>query len=68
MNLRIERGEPTDTELAALAAVVVVLAAVGGDEPAPPRRRERWGNPAELLRAPLHPGPGAWGATLHQQQ
>ncbi|MEO6880387.1 MAG: acyl-CoA carboxylase subunit epsilon [Mycobacteriaceae bacterium] len=63
MNLRIERGTPTDTELGAL---VVVLAAVGGREPEQPLGRERWGNPAELLRVPLHPGPGAWGATLHQ--
>lgn len=62
--LRLVRGDPTDAELAALT---VVLAAAGGGETPTSTRRERWGDPAELLRAPLSPGPGAWGATLHQQ-
>lgn len=62
--LRVVRGAPTDAELAALT--VVLAAAVGGETPTP-SRRERWGDPAELLRAPLSPGPGAWGATLRQQ-
>lgn len=62
--IRIVRGAPTDAEL---AAVVLVLAATGNGEPPVPRRRERWGEPAELLREPLHPGPGAWSATLRQR-
>ena len=62
--IRIVRGAPTDAEV---AAVVLVLAATGTDEPPVPRRRERWGEPAELLRQPLHPGPGAWSATLRQR-
>ena len=62
--IRIVRGAPTDAEV---AAVVLVLAAIGTDEPSVPRRRERWGEPAELLRQPLHPGPGAWSATLRQR-
>lgn len=62
--LRVVRGEPTDAEVVAL---MLVLAAVGGDQPPAPRRRERWGDPAELLRQPLHPGPGAWSASLRQQ-
>ena len=62
--IRVVRGAPTDAEL---AAVVLVLAATGSGEPPVPRRRERWGEPAELLREPLHPGPGAWSATLRQR-
>jgi hypothetical protein len=62
--LSIVRGQPTDAEVVALT---LVLAAAGGGEPPAPRRRERWGDPAELLRRPLHPGPGAWSASLRQQ-
>ena len=62
--IRIVRGAPSDAEV---AAVVLVLAATGTAEPTVPRRRERWGEPAELLRQPLHPGPGAWSATLRQR-
>lgn len=61
--LSIVRGEPTDAEVVALT---LVLATAGGAEAPAPRRRERWGDPAELLRQPLHPGPGAWSATLQQ--
>jgi len=35
--------------------------------PAGPPRRGRWGDPADLLRQPLHPGPGAWWAVLRQR-
>lgn len=62
--LRVVRGAPTDTEVAAL---VLMLAATSPGSAEPPTRRERWGRPDELLRAPLHPGPGAWSATLRQQ-
>jgi hypothetical protein len=64
--LRIVRGEPTDAEVVALTLVLAAAAAGGGQAPAP-RRRERWGDPAELLRPSLHPGPGAWSASLRQQ-
>ncbi|WP_253866138.1 acyl-CoA carboxylase subunit epsilon [Prauserella halophila] len=64
--LRVVRGEPDDTELAALTAVVAGLAAgdggkggEGGD--APPR--SRWADRAALVHAPPAPGPGAWRAS-----
>ncbi|GHF78526.1 hypothetical protein FHX82_004446 [Amycolatopsis bartoniae] len=59
--LRVVRGNPDDAELAALA---VVLASVGSaPAPAPRGRRSRWADRARLLRAPLHPGEGAWRAS-----
>jgi acyl-CoA carboxylase epsilon subunit len=56
---RVVRGEPSDAELAALT---VVLAAVAAPSPTPaaPAVRDRWSDPTARLRAPLHPGPGAW--------
>lgn len=60
--LRVVRGNPDDTELAALTAVVA--AATSRGEPAPPpQRRSLWSDPAARLRRPLHPGPGAWRAS-----
>ncbi|KMS90062.1 acyl-CoA carboxylase subunit epsilon [Prauserella rugosa] len=66
--LRVVRGEPDDTELAALTAVVASLAASGGetdgdDTPA----RSRWADRAALVRAPLTPGPGAWRASAFRR-
>jgi hypothetical protein len=55
---RVVRGEPTDTELAALT---VVLAAAATPPPAAaPPVPNRWSDPSARLRTPLHPGPGAW--------
>ncbi len=68
--LRIVRGEPTDAEVAAVTAVLLAAAATTtatATAPAGPRRRGRWGDPADLLRQPLHPGPGAWSAVLRQR-
>jgi hypothetical protein len=59
--LRVVRGNPDDTELAALTAVVAAAATRG--EPASPPQRSRWGDPAARLRTPLRPGPGAWRAS-----
>lgn len=60
--LRVVRGEPDDTELAALTAVVLSLAsaATPTPEPAP---RSRWADRAALVRRPLPFGPGAWRAS-----
>ncbi len=57
--LRIVRGDATPEEI---AAVVALLASRAGaaDEP-PPAVPSAWGRPQ--LRAPLHPGPGAWVAS-----
>jgi hypothetical protein len=56
---RIVRGEPTDEEVAALT-VVLAAAAASAVTTAPAAVRDRWSDPAARLRAPLHPGPGAW--------
>ncbi|RSM74564.1 acetyl-CoA carboxylase biotin carboxyl carrier protein subunit [Kibdelosporangium aridum] len=63
--LRIVRGTPDDIELAALTAVVASLPGRGPDEEPSPEsgRRSEWSNPANSLRAPLRPGPGAWRAS-----
>ncbi|ASR34254.1 acetyl-CoA carboxylase biotin carboxyl carrier protein subunit [Prauserella marina] len=62
--LRVVRGKPDDTELAALAAVVAGMAASGAaEEPAAPRPRSRWADRATLVRSPLRPGQGAWRAS-----
>jgi hypothetical protein len=60
--LRIVRGDPSPEEAAALIAV---LSAAGGGHappsvPAPP---SRWARPSDLVRAPVHPGPGGWRAS-----
>ncbi|SFQ21498.1 Acyl-CoA carboxylase epsilon subunit [Amycolatopsis arida] len=60
--LRVVRGAPEETELAALTAVVAA-AASAVPEPAAPVARSRWADRAALVRAPLHPGPAAWRAS-----
>lgn len=60
--LRIVRGTPDDAELAALTAVVAA-AASAEREPDKPRRRSAWADRTALVRAPHHPGPGAWRAS-----
>ena len=63
--LRIVRGEPDAAEIAALTAV---LAAAGGgdsaDGEAPePTPRSGWARHVDLVRGPVHPGPGGWRAS-----
>jgi hypothetical protein len=65
--LRVVRGKPDDTELAALTAVVAALAARGGTEE-PPRGRSLWSQHGDRMRRPLHEvvgfrGAGAWRAS-----
>ena len=50
-HIRIERGQPTDEELAALVAVLG-SAAGGPSEPAV-RERNLWGHPVDKLRYPI---------------
>jgi hypothetical protein len=59
--LRVVRGEPDDTELAALTAVVAALASRAAPAEEAPNR-SRWADRAALLRKPHRPGPGAWRA------
>jgi hypothetical protein len=57
--LRVVRGRPSGTELAALVAVLAARAAASStvDRPGP---RSAWADPARRLRAPLRPGPDGW--------
>lgn len=55
---RVVRGEPTDAELAALTVVLAAASASG--PPEAPTPGDRWSDPANRMRGPLHPGPGAW--------
>lgn len=66
--LRVVRGTPDPTELAALTAVIAGLAA-GGGATEPPRRRSLWAQHGDRNRRPLHEvagfrGPGAWRASF----
>ncbi|MFI5606276.1 acyl-CoA carboxylase subunit epsilon [Amycolatopsis sp. NPDC051903] len=61
--LRVLRGNPDDAELAALTAVVAAAAASAATAPAPARRTSWWNDRAAAVRAPLHPGAGAWRAS-----
>jgi acyl-CoA carboxylase epsilon subunit len=58
--LRVVRGEPAAEELAALTVVVAALSQRR------PRRRPTpvgaWASRANVVRAPLQPGPGGWRA------
>jgi hypothetical protein len=58
--LRVDRGDPTPDEL---AAVVAVLASLGGPVAAPARRTPEWNAPRRLHRFPHAPGPGGWRAS-----
>jgi acyl-CoA carboxylase epsilon subunit len=61
--LTVVAGQPTADELAALtAALTATRAARAVADRAAARRRPagRWADRANLLRAPLVPGPGAW--------
>ena len=57
--LRIVRGDPDAAELAALT---VVLTAAGGgeEEPPDPGPPSTWARRTDLVRGPVHPGPGGW--------
>lgn len=59
--LRVVRGDPTPEELAALIVVLAAKAARVTRPPAPPR--SAWRDRRQLMRAPPHPGPGAWRAS-----
>ncbi|HTT50005.1 MAG TPA: acyl-CoA carboxylase epsilon subunit [Streptosporangiaceae bacterium] len=58
--LRVVRGEPSATEIAALAAALAVVLARRPDPAAAPAARSGWLDRSALIGAPLRPGPGAW--------
>ncbi len=60
--LRVERGNPTPEELAALVAVVAARrAAAAGETAEAPSKTSRWATYWRTTnRAAARPGPGAW--------
>ncbi|MDD7916511.1 acyl-CoA carboxylase subunit epsilon [Actinomycetospora callitridis] len=61
--LRIVRGEPDAAELAALTAVLAAAAGGSDDEAPDPTPTSGWARHVDLVRAPVHPGPGGWRAS-----
>lgn len=61
--LRVVRGNPDDTELAALTTVLAAAASGGTASQEPRPRRSLWADRAAMLRMPPRPGPGAWRAS-----
>lgn len=59
--LRVVRGDPSETELAALVAVVAARSAANGSSS--PRAPSRWADPARRLRPQVRAGRDAWGAS-----
>ena len=62
--LRIVRGNPTAQEVAALTVVLASAAAGAEPDSGPQRVAGGWGDPALRLRRTVHPGPGAWRASV----
>ncbi len=63
--LRVVRGEPDDTELAALTAVVAGLASAARNASTTPPRRSRWADPASRLGLPARPARDGWRASAY---
>jgi len=59
--LAVTRGVPTPDELAALVVVLTSRPAVAAT--ASVAGRPSWSARSRMLRAPVHPGPGAWRAS-----
>jgi hypothetical protein len=49
-HIRVERGQPTDEEL---AAVIAVLGRAGGEHAPEVKERNLWGHPVDKLRYPI---------------
>ncbi|HEX3513122.1 MAG TPA: acyl-CoA carboxylase subunit epsilon [Trebonia sp.] len=58
--LRIVRGDATPEEVAAIVATLTAIAAARTPVSEHESVRTNWNDRARLLRAPLHPAPGAW--------
>jgi hypothetical protein len=65
MQLRIERGVPSDEELAAIVGVLLSRGAPVAAEPAPTSRWAASARPGTRLRdgRPSRPGPDGWPAS-----
>ncbi len=64
--LRVVRGEPTPTELAALVAVVSAAVAGAGDAEQPMTELSEWAKPERMARTPVFAGPPMswWASSL----
>jgi hypothetical protein len=62
--LRLESGDPTDEELAALVAVVAARAARSTSPGRGRQSRSAWANPARSVRQTHRHGPGEWRASV----
>jgi len=60
--LRVIRGDATPEEIAALLVVVAARARAVPAAPEP-RPDAAWSDRAQIMRAPVAPGPGAWRAS-----
>jgi hypothetical protein len=65
MMIKVERGNPTPEELAAVVALVQARAAAAADRPADgPRCPNEWADPERNVpHHAAHPGPAAWRTT-----
>jgi hypothetical protein len=61
--IRVESGNPTDDELAAVVVAIAALRKAAAEVTARAAQgRSSWASPLRLVRQPLHPGPGQWRA------
>lgn len=58
--LRVVHGTPTEVELAALLTALATRGAAAAAAQGAPTRPNAWSERRRLVRAPLHPGAGAW--------
>ncbi|WP_415924529.1 acyl-CoA carboxylase epsilon subunit [Streptomyces sp. MI02-7b] len=64
MMIKVERGNPTPEELAAVVALVQARAAAAPGPADGPRQADEWAAPARNVPSrPLRPSPAAWRAT-----
>jgi Acyl-CoA carboxylase epsilon subunit len=61
--LRVVRGEPTDTEVAALVVALVAATERAGAAPTQVPARSLWRNRSRNIRPAVSPSPGAWRAS-----
>ena len=65
--LTVVRGEPTDTELAAVVTVLTARRAAGAAGAAGAGSgQSEWASKHRLMRQPAHAGPGAWRASARR--
>jgi hypothetical protein len=62
--IKVERGNPTPEELAAVVALVQARATASSTVAGDPRSLDEWADPARTVPQPmLRPSPGSWRAT-----